>query len=165
MPVFKLGVATLIVMLGLSAAGASAEGKSYVALVGELIGIVEKPRYALVACARRFPEKQAEMEAAYEAWRVRHASVLSRYELQMERASARIAREAPKETLQKFQAAAYSVVDASLGARNGERARSYCDNYGALLNEKDSAMTDTVPKRLTVIENSDAELTRRESQL
>jgi hypothetical protein len=141
-----------------------AEGKSYITLVSELVGIVETPRHLRDACSRRLPGEKAQFQSAYQRWRARHAELFARIDAQVARATARAKREGSTWTLADFGEAGSELMHERLRAVTLEEARRVCAQYDGFLEDEDAAMESTVPKRLAVIEEADRELASREAQ-
>lgn len=141
-----------------------AEGKSYFTLVGELVGIVDTPRYLRDACARRLPDTRQHVHAAYSAWRGRHAALLARVDEQVRRADARARRQGSSFTPSDLGEAGAQRTHAQMGSVDLGQARGICSEYESLLEEKDAAMTGVVPMRLAAIEAAERQLSSGEGQ-
>ena len=89
----------------LSAQAAVAQGESYMALVGELVGAVESPRVVMETCVARKSGRRGDLQPAFEAWRARHAALLTQVDAHLARADARLRAENP-------DSGARSVADA-----------------------------------------------------
>ena len=70
----------------LSAQAAVAQGESYMALVGELVGAVESPRVVMETCVARKSGRRGDLQPAFEAWRARHAALLTQVDAHLARA-------------------------------------------------------------------------------
>lgn len=137
---------------------ALAQGKPYMALVGELVGAVENPRLVQEICVSRFPKRRAEFVDAYAAWRVRHAEVLKAIDAQSTRANVRLLRQgAPA------GATVVATVDGILKRRfetlDSGKSRELCDAYPAILKSKDEEMKASVPGLLEAVIAADKTLT------
>ena len=150
--------------LALMAFEGIAEGKSYFTLVGELVGIVDTPRYLRDACARRLPDTRPRVHAAYAAWRARHAALLARVDEQVKRADARARRQGSSFTPSDLGEAGAQRMHAQMRGVDLAQARGICGEYESLLEEKDEAMAGMVPTRLAAIEAADRQLSSDEGQ-
>jgi len=136
------------------AATAAEQPKSYMMLVGDLVGAVEGPRVVQDVCVSRFPKRRAEFVDAYTAWRTRHADLLKAVDEQVVRANARLKSQgAPPE------ASVVTTVDGILHRQfdnlDGAKARKLCDSYPQILKSKDEEMTSTVPALLAAVAGAD----------
>jgi hypothetical protein len=141
----------------LGATSALAQGKSYMTLVGELVGAVENPHLVQEVCVSRFPKRRAEFVAAYSAWRTRHSDVLKAIDEQVARANVRLQSQgAPP------GATVVSTIGAILKRRfdtlDTGKARQLCDAYPEILKSKDEEMRTTVPGLLQVVTDADRQM-------
>jgi hypothetical protein len=132
------------------AVSAQGQGKSYMILVGDLVGAVEGPRVVQDVCVARFPKRHAEFEGAYAEWRTRHADMLQAIDVQVVRANARLRSQgAPPD------ASVVTTVDAILHRQfdplDAGKAKKLCDSYPQILKTKDEEMTSSVPALLDAV--------------
>jgi hypothetical protein len=136
------------------AAPAAEQGKSYMMLVGDLVGAVEGPRVIQEVCISRFPKKRAEFEAPYAAWRARHADMLKAIDEQVARANARLVNQgASPET--SVVTTVDGILQRQLGPLDNAKARKLCDSYPQILKTKDEEMATSVPALLDAVRNAD----------
>lgn len=154
----------LSLLIALMAVESVGEGKSYFTLVGELIGIVDTPRYLRDACSRRLPDARQRVHAAYASWRDRHAALLARVDEQIRRADARARRQGSSFTATDLGEAGAQRMHGQMRGVDLDQARSICSQYETLLEEKDEAMAGIVPARLAAIEDADRRLSSGEGQ-
>jgi hypothetical protein len=142
-------------LLGVACAvSAQGQGKSYMILVGDLVGAVEGPRVVQDVCVARFPKRRAEFEGAYSDWRARHAELLKAVDDQVVRANARLRSQgAPPD------ASVVTTVDAILHRQfdtlDAGKAKKLCDSYPQILKTKDDEMAASVPALLEAVKSAD----------
>jgi hypothetical protein len=154
----RVALPLLSLLMALAAVDGVGEGKSYFTLVGELIGIVDTPRYLRDACSRRLPDARQRVHAAYASWRERHAALLARVDEQVRRADARARRQGSSFTATDFGEAGAQRMHEQMRGVDLAQARGICSQYETLLEEKDEAMAGVVPARLAAIEDADRRL-------
>jgi hypothetical protein len=142
----------LLAAAGLAAA--QGQGKSYMILVGDLVGAVEGPRVVQDVCVSRFPKRRAEFEGAYADWRTRHGDLLKAVDEQVVRANTRLRSQgAPPD------ASVVTTIDAILHRQfdslDAANARKLCDTYPQILKTKDEEMTASVPALLEAVTNAE----------
>ena len=142
-------------LLGAACAASAAEqGKSYMMLVGDLVGAVEGPRVIQDVCATRFPKRRTEFEEAYAAWRARHADLLKAIDEQVVRANARLVSQGASPDT-SVVTTVDGILQRQLGPLDTAKAKKLCDSYPQILKTKDGEMTSTVPALLEAVRNAD----------
>jgi hypothetical protein len=157
----------LLVLLALCSFAALAEERSYMSLVGELLGAVEAPRMFRDGCAKRLPATAAERARLYDEWRARHKALLDSADEQIARANERLKKEATpgtddpvsimKETISR-------MYDEHLGKMSPQELNEYCGDYASYINSKDDEFKSSVPNLLKVVTEADRVLTEREKK-
>jgi hypothetical protein len=153
----------LLAVTGLTAA--SAAGKSYMTLVGELIGAVEGPRLTRDSCAVHVPSTADENARLYEVWRMRHKDLLDAVAEQVARANVRLKKQgAPggDETIKGLIETASQRIEQTMSAVTPDQAAEFCGHYSEYLERKDSEATTSMKDLLSLVEHVDKELTLRE---
>jgi len=145
---------SLLLLGAMCTASAAEQGKSYMMLVGDLVGAVEGPRVVQDVCVTRFPKRRAEFVDAYTGWRTRHADLLKAVDEQVVRANARLKSQgAPPD------ASVVTTVDAILHRQfdnlDNSKAKKLCDTYPQILKTKDEEMTSTVPALLAAVASAE----------
>ncbi len=144
-----------VLLLGAAGlAAAQGQGKSYMILVGDLVGAVEGPRVVQDVCVSRFPKRRADFEGAYAEWRARHGDLLKAVDEQVVRANARLRSQgAPAD------ASVVTTIDAILHRQfdslDAAGARKLCDSYPQILKTKDEEMAASVPALLEAVTNAE----------
>jgi hypothetical protein len=146
---------SLCLLLG-TAWAAEPGGKSYMMLVGDLVGAVEGPRVVQQVCVSRFPKRRMEFEGAYLAWRDRHGDLLKAVEERIGQANARLAQQgAPAGT------SVVTTIDGILRRQfdtlDAAKARKLCDSYPQILKSKDEEMTSSVPALLEEVSKAETQ--------
>jgi len=156
---FRVAFAASALLAG--ATGFAAD-KSYMTLVGELVGIVESPGYLQEACGHRLPDMKAALRAQLLEWRRRHSELLTAIGLQIEKANARAKWSGSRVSMADLSAAGAQVMREKMDSLGEDQARQICGEYSELLREKDVSMAGSVPQRLAVIEEADRQLSASE---
>ena len=153
----------LLAVTGLTAA--SAAGKSYMTLVGELVGAVEGPRLTRDACAVHAPSSANENSRLYEAWKMRHKALLDAVAEQVAHANVRLKKQGAlggDEPTKAMVEAASQRIEQTLSAVTPNQAAEFCSHYSEYLERKDSEATTSITELLSLVEYADKELTSRE---
>ncbi|MCU0759658.1 MAG: hypothetical protein MUF07_10770 [Steroidobacteraceae bacterium] len=125
-----------------------AEDVPYMTLAGELAGAVESPRVVLEACVARKAGRRGDYQAAYEAWRARHATLLTQVDAQLARADARLRRDNPAAGASSVADAMTRILQRRYESLDAAALRQLCSRYPEMLRAKDAEMTDAVPRLL-----------------
>jgi hypothetical protein len=138
-------------------ASAAEQSKSYMMLVGDLVGAVEGPRLIQEVCGAKIPKRRKEFSEAYLAWRARHEDVLKAIDAQVVRANVRLEQQgAPP------GASVVTTIDGILQRRfdalDAAKTRQLCDAYPATLKAVDEEMKSSVPALLEAVANADRQL-------
>jgi hypothetical protein len=155
-------------MLSLAVFGSGAvfaAGKSYMTLVGELMGAVESPRLIRDSCATHFPSSANDNARLYDAWKSRHKALLDSVAEQVRRANVRLKKQgAPggDEPARAMVEALGRALEQSLSEMTPDQIAQFCGQYPKLIEKKDAEATSSIPKLLSVVEYADKELTSRE---
>jgi hypothetical protein len=154
--------AAAFVLFGIAwAASATGQGKSYMMLVGDLVGAVETPRLIQEVCGSRFPKRRTEFADAYSQWRARHEDVLKAIDEQVARANVRLERQgAPPgasvvTTINGILQRRFDTLDAA-------GIRQLCGAYPQTLKAKDEEMKSSVPTLLEVVADADRQMSAKE---
>jgi hypothetical protein len=153
----------LLTVSGLTAT--SAAGKSYMTLVGELIGAVEGPRLTRDSCANHVPSSAHENSRLYEAWKMRHKDLLDAVAEQVARANVRLKKQgAPSgdEPTKLMIEAVSQRIEQTMSAVTPDQAAEFCGRYSEYLERKDAEATTSMKELLSLVEYADRELTSRE---
>ena len=152
-------------VLALVPAFALAEGKSYMTLVGELLGAVETPRMIRDYCAKRAPGTDVEFARLYEAWAMSHKELLGAVAEQLSRANVRLKKqgapggERPIDFIRNFVARQLEQV---LGDMTPADLAKFCSAYPQYIEKKDKDAETSIRELLSVVEYADQKLTERE---
>jgi hypothetical protein len=153
--------AAVYVLLGTAwAVSAPGQGKSYMMLVGDLVGAVETPRLIQEVCGSRFPKRRTEFADAYSQWRTRHEELLKAIDEQVARANVRLERQgAPP------GASVVTTIDGILQRRfdtlDASRTKQLCDAYPQTLKAKDEEMKSSVPTLLEMVADADRQMSTK----
>jgi len=152
-------------VFALAPAFALAEGKSYMTLVGELVGAAEAPRMIRDYCANRAPGTAVENARLYEGWATRHKDLLGAVAEQLSRANVRLQKqgapggERPIEFMRKFAA---QQLEQALDGMTPADVVKFCSAYPQYIEKKDKEAETSIRELLSVVEYADQKLTERE---
>jgi hypothetical protein len=152
-------------VLALAPAFALAEGKSYMTLVGELMGATESPQMIRDYCAKRTPGTSAEYSRLYEGWATRHKDLLGAVGEQLARANVRLKKQgAPggDRPIDFMRQMATQKLEQALGGMTSVDVVQYCSGYSQLIDKKDNEAETSIRQLLSVVEYADQKLTERE---
>ena len=154
----------VLLIFALGSAAVLADGRSYMALAGELMGMVEGAGMVRDACAARSPSTEAANARLYENWKRRHKAVLDAAREQLAHANERLKRQgAPGEDpIEGMLAAGRSLLEEHLDGMTPSQLREYCGAYSALIEFKDREASTSLPKLLEIVADADKVLTERE---
>lgn len=113
----------------LSAQAAVAQGESYMALVGELVGAVESPRVVMETCVARKSGRRGDLQPAFEAWRARHAALLTQVDAHLARADARLRAENPDSGARSVADAMNRILQRRYESLDAAALRQLCGRY------------------------------------
>jgi hypothetical protein len=152
-------------VLALAPAFALAEGKSYMTLVGELMGAAETPRMIRDICANRAPGTAVEYARLYEGWAMRHKDLLGAVAEQLSRANVRLKKQGapggqrPIDFMRNFVA---QQLEQALDDTTPADVVKFCSGYSQYIEEKDKEAETSIRELLSVVEYADQKLTERE---
>ena len=155
----------MVLLAALGSGAAFAGGKSYMTLVGELMGAVESPRLIRDSCAAHVPSSANENSRLYDAWKLRHKDLLDAVAEQVLRANARLKKQgAPggDEPARAMVDALGDALEQSISEMTPGQVTQFCGQYPKLIEKKDVEATTSIPKLLAVVEDADKDLTSRE---
>jgi len=160
----KVRLRTACLLLTLAPAFALAVGKSYMTLVGELMGATESPRMIRDYCSKRAPSSEAENSLLYEGWKTRNRDLLSAVAEQLARANVRLKKQgapggdSPIEFMRKV---ATQQIEQALGNMTSADVAQYCSGYRQLIEKMDKEAETSIRQLLSVVENADQKLTEK----
>lgn len=135
-------------LAALSTGAAVAQGESYMALVGELVGAVESPRVVMETCVARKSGRRGELQPAFEAWRARHGTLLGQVDAQLARADARLRADNPDSGARSVADAMNRILQRRYESLDAAALRQLCGRYPEMLRAKDLEMQAEVPALL-----------------
>ena len=163
-PLMKI-LRALVALVALGSGAALAEERSYMSLVGELLGAVESPRMFRDGCAKRVPATSAQNARLYDDWRARHKALLDAADEQIARANERLKKQAAPaagDPVSNMKESATRTYDEHLDKMTSPEVNEYCGSYAAFLKFKDDEFKSSVPNLLKVVTEADRALTERE---
>lgn len=154
-----------LLALSLVSGAALAEGKSYMALVGELLGSVETPRIVRDVCATRSPATADTNAHLYEDWKARHKELLDAIDEQIARATVRLKKQGANDgepSMQEMVMAIQGVLEGQLDGMSKSQVQEICGRYPDLIKKKDAEASTSIQNLLEVVANADKVLSERE---
>lgn len=154
-----------LLALGFASAAAFAEGKSYMALVGELMGSIESPRMIRDYCAANSPDTAAENSRLYEAWKERHKELLQAIADQVARANIRMKKQGAgggDEPSKVMVATAEKSLTERMQQLTPDQLKQLCAGFPALIEKKEREATTSIPELLYAVSEADKALSARE---
>jgi hypothetical protein len=159
----------LIAAAVLTAASANAAGKSYMSLLGELVGKAEMPRMLRDICADASPETAKQNARAYEEWAQRNAELLSAVKVQQDRGDVRLAKQAgenpgaPKSTKEVI-AMLHEVLAEQVSQAGPAAGKDMCSKYAGQLSSTEETRKAEIQSLLKTVTDADKALSTREAQ-
>jgi hypothetical protein len=142
-----------------------ASGKSYMALVGELVGSVQSPRIIRDYCAVHSPSTAVRYAKLYDEWAARHGALLAAIDEQAARAAVRLKKQGAPGGDKPIEWLIATITDSVLAKFDGyssAQAEQVCSGYPKLLEAKDEEAEGEIPRLLSIVSDADKSLTTRE---
>jgi hypothetical protein len=160
----RVTLCRVLLVLTLASGTAIAAERSYMSLIGELIGMVEGARMVRDVCAVRSPSTAAANSRLLDSWKTRHKPVLDAAASQISSANDRMKKQgAPGENpVKDMLTAGQGLLEKHLAGMTPAQVREYCGAYPDLIDLKDREATTSIPEILKLLSDADRAPTERE---
>ena len=149
-----------LLVLALGAGTALAAERSYMSIIGELVGMVEGATMVRDVCAVRSPSTAAANSRLHDAWKARHKAVLDAARLKIADANERLKKEnaAVEDPIKSMVTTGRGMLEEHLAGMTPSEVQDYCGAYADLIGLKDREATTSIPKLLKSLADADKNL-------